>query len=514
MAGLYMRLSREDGDRPESDSIINQQRILSDYCTRHPEFKVVAEYSDDGYTGTNFDRPGFRRMLADIEAGKLDCVLVKDLSRFGRDYIDMGFYLERRFPSLGVRFIAVNEGIDSENGYDLLLPMKNVFNSKYAKDISLKVRSAFRAKQTRGEFIGAFASYGYVKNEKDNDKLVIDPPAAQVVRRIFTLFESGMGKVAIAKMLNKEGIPCPSIYKRQMGMKYNNGRRLDETSYWTYATVNRILKNPMYVGDMVQGKSVRPTMHGKAKAVTREEWILVKGTHDAIISREQWERVQSLLEKRGWTPDFEQNISIFAGFLKCGDCGRAMAKTTRTYNGSKYITYNCGSHKRYGVAVCTPHTIHHETLEDIILADLNNVISSVRNLRELAEQVTKKAPKTDNTAMDKLRLSIERIRRLKKGTYEDYKEGIITKADFMAFHAEYEKQEESLKHQLTALEQDAEEKKTNLYSQWVERLLSLGYLERLDRQTLVETVKEIRIFEDRRIEITYLFSGELEALMG
>ena len=207
----YLRLSREDGDKVESDSIANQHKQLEQYLVEHPELELVDYYADDGYTGTNFDRPAFRRMEEDIHQGKVNCVLVKDLSRFGRDYIEMGRYLEKVFPSQGVRFIAVNDHVDSERGrYDMLLPMKNLFNTKYARDISDKVRSAIHTKQRRGEFVGAFASYGYQKDPDNHNHLLIDPPAAQVVQRIFDLFERGEVKVRIAKLLNAEGVPSPS----------------------------------------------------------------------------------------------------------------------------------------------------------------------------------------------------------------------------------------------------------------------------------------------------------------
>ena len=363
-AGLYMRLSREDGDKPESDSIANQRSLLERFAARQPDLQVVCRYVDDGFTGTNFRRPDFRRMIADIEAGKVNCVIVKDLSRFGRDYIDTGRYLERWFPRHGVRFLAVNDHIDSEKGpYDMLLPFKNVLNEQYARDISHKVRSAMQAKQRQGQFIGAFASYGYRKDPADRNRLLIDPCAAAVVRRIFTLFEQGNGKLRIARLLNQEGIPCPSEYKRLNGGRYHNGQKLDKTAYWTYATVHRMLKSQMYIGNMEQGRAPRQTMHGRARQMDRSQWTVVEGTHEPIISRQQWDRVQALLAKDTRTPAFGQNISPFAGFLRCGDCGRAMSKTSRP--GGVY--YCCGSYKRYGPAVCSCHGISHRELEQIVL---------------------------------------------------------------------------------------------------------------------------------------------------
>ena len=252
---VYIRLSREDGDKEESDSVGNQRKLLTEYVSKMENLIIYDVYVDDGYTGTNYNRPGFKRMIADIEERKVNCVVVKDLSRFGRDYIDTGRYLERVFPELGVRFISLSDGIDSiRQTYDMLLPLKNIFNEQYARDISKKVRATVKSKQKAGEFIGSFTSYGYKKSPADKNKLVIDEYAAEVVRKVFRLYVGGMGKLSIAKLLNAEGILCPSEYKMANGLNYKNGNRLESTSYWTYSTINIMLKNEMYRGNMVQGK--------------------------------------------------------------------------------------------------------------------------------------------------------------------------------------------------------------------------------------------------------------------
>ena len=508
---LYCRLSREDGDRPESDSIGNQRKLLAEYVDAHPELEVYDHYSDDGYTGTNFDRPAFQRMLGDIEAGRVNCILVKDLSRFGRDYIEAGRYLERWLPEHGTRFVAVTDNIDSNRGaYDMMMPLKNLFNAQYAKDISQKVKSSFTAKQKRGEFIGAFAGYGYLKDARNRNHLVVDPVAAQVVQRIFSLFEDGIGKIRIANILNEAGVPCPSEYKRLMGDRYRNGNKLEETTYWTYATVHRMLSSEMYIGNLEQGRSDRAQLHGKAKRKDKADWIIVEGTHEAIISREQWDRVQTLLKKRGRTPDFEQNVSPFAGFLKCGDCGRSMSKTS--WRGK--VFYTCGSYKRYGAAVCSKHYMTHDALEDIVLTDLNRIIASVKNLPELAEQGRQNTKRTGCGHGEKERLTgaLSRVQRMKQGIYEDYREAILTKEDYLRYRRDYDGQEDTLRKQLSHLEECADRKDMRAQP-WVEELISLGRLTALDRPTVAETLKEIRIFEDGAIEITYLFSGELQVLL-
>ena len=496
----YLRLSREDGDKAESDSIANQRKLVEQYIAVHPELHLADFYQDDGYTGTNFDRPAFRRMEEDIKQGRVNCVLVKDLSRFGRDYIEVGRYLERDFPAHGVRFIAINDHVDSACGrYDMLLPMKNIFNTQYARDISDKVRSAIRTKQERGEFVGAFASYGYRKDPENHNHLLIDPPAAQVVRRIFDLFEKGCGKVRIARKLNQEGIPSPSEYKRILGERYHNGRRMNRTTYWTYATVHRILQNQMYAGNMEQGRSLRATMHGRAKQKAREDWTVVPDTHEAIILPEQWERVQVLLGRRTRELSFEQNQSPFAGFLRCGDCGRAMVKT-RSAGG---IYYSCGSYKRYGPTVCSKHSISHAVLEEIVLEELNRLIASVENLEKLADERDAQDVLSPKSEQGRLEEGLERLYRLKKAAYEDFREGLISRKDFLRYREDYERQERELNAQLEQLSGDGEDSGRN---PWVEALLSQRKLTALDRVTVAEAVKQILVFEDGHIDITYLFS--------
>lgn len=229
-------------------------------------------------------------MIEDIESGNVNCVIVKDLSRFGRDYIETGRFLERVFPDLGIRFISITDGIDSlKQVYDMLLPIKNIFNEQYARDISKKVRTAVKTKQQSGEFIGAFTSYGYKKSSTDKNKLIIDEYAANIVRRIFDMYVKGYGKQKIAVVLNNEGILCPSEYKKLNGLNYNNANKLDSTTYWSYSTINSILSKEIYIGNMVQGTRIQ-RMRGKQKKVPKEQWIIVENTHEPIIDMGTWQK--------------------------------------------------------------------------------------------------------------------------------------------------------------------------------------------------------------------------------
>ena len=424
---IYIRLSREDGDKDESDSVSNQKKLLMTFVQSHEELLLYNIYTDDGYSGTTFRRPAFRQMLSDIEERKVTCVLVKDLSRFGRDYIESGRFLERYFPEKGVRFISVSDHIDSlRQSYDMLLPIRNVFNEQYARDISRKVHSALRAKQQCGEFIGAFASYGYRKSPGNKNRLLIDEYAASVVRRIFSLYLKGCGKQQIARILNAEGVLSPSEYKRAAGLSYGSPATAGHHTLWSYSTINHILHKEIYVGNMVQGTK-RQELRGKQRAVRRENWVVVPGTHPPIIDEETWNLTQALLKSRVRSPadntgktflpgkpgvssrepssPGRPDISArnpgapaspptenpFSGLLFCAGCGRPMVKTSwRHADGRPEYAFTCGTCKRYGRSACTPHTISARALTQVILSDLSRILSHCENLPGLARLQAKR----------------------------------------------------------------------------------------------------------------------------
>jgi len=509
----YLRLSREDGDKAESDSIGNQRKLIEEFLKDKEDFVLYDTYIDDGFSGTNFDRPAFGRMIKDIECGKVNCVIVKDLSRFGRDYIDTGKYLERYFPDRDVRFISITDNIDSQKqAYDMLLPIKNIFNEQYARDISNKVHSSIQTKQKAGDFIGAFPSYGYKKSPSDKNRLIIDECAAEVVRMIFSLFVNGHGKQSIAAILNGQGIVCPSEYKKLQGDRYKNSNRLESTSYWTYSTVRRILCNEMYIGNMVQGKKTQK-MRGRAKLKDREDWIIVRGTHEAIIDRETWDKTQDLLKRRTRNVDLNSNLSVFAGFLKCGDCGRALVKKAGTLgHGEGNVNYYCGTYVRSGRKYCTPHTISYKVLEGIVLDDLRTIIRSIDNLKDMivfpkAENTARKVSENERAG---IRLELDRVRKLKKAVYEDYRGQLLSREEFLSYRKDYLAKEDILSKTLQSMdEQDESRKPGNVFEMpWVRRLLEMKEVEKLDRDIVVEMLHEIRVYENRKIEIVYKFSDE------
>lgn len=517
-AALYLRLSREDGDKEESDSIGNQRKLLKSFLMEQEDIVLADIYIDDGYTGTNFNRPNFRRMIADIEDGLINCVIVKDLSRFGRDYLETGRYIQRYFPEKKVRFIAVNDRIDSrESVYDLMLPIKNLFNEQYARDISAKVQSSFKAKQRSGEFVGAFPSYGYQKSVHDKHKLIIDPYAANIVRRVFDLYVQGYGKAKIAHVLNEEEVLCPTVYKRANGENYKNCNKLSSTSYWTYSTIDHMLKNEMYLGNMVQGKT-RKDMHCRAEYVEEGEWIIVKNTHPAIIDRETWDKVQSLLKRNTRNLNFEQHISIFAGFLKCGDCGRAMSKKSYTdTKGRLHYTFRCGTYSHSGSKYCSSHMIHEEVIKQIVLTDLNKIIRSVRDLEKLVERQSKAVP----TALGALQMEIERlsgelekIKRRKREIYEDFKDNLISREEYISYREDYLIKEKNLEKKILISKEEAETygEEDVFQNTWIRALLDTHSMVDLTRDIVIEMIDCIQVYEGHKIKIVYNFSDELESL--
>ncbi len=500
---VYIRLSREDGDKEESDSIVNQRKLLLDYVNRHEELELAGSYEDDGWTGTNFTRPGFQRMIDDIEIGRVNCVIVKDLSRFGRDYIDTGRYLERYFPERGVRFISVSDQIDSQKqAYDILLPIKNIFNEQYARDISQKVQSAFKAKQKAGEFIGAFPSYGYQKSAGDKHRLTADPYAAEVVRFIFSSYLSGMGKQGIAKILNERKILCPSAYKQLHGQNYRNNHRLSQTSYWTYSTINKILHNEIYTGTMVQGKTFR-RMKGKAQRQAEEDWVTVPETHEPIIERQVWELTQEMMKKKTRILSLQSNQHVFAGILKCGECGRSLVRK-REKDGD---VYQCGTYVRAGRGLCTPHRIPRFILEKLILEDILLMAGGQEKLsglweRAFSERERKEVEKTEKR-LDGLSDEILRLKRLGCRLYEDYGGGIITMEEYQVYRKEFQERQEKLEMEADCLRAGIRNHCGTGMNQTAE---TNGRLESLSRELSTELIDHITIYEGNRIRICYRFS--------
>lgn len=518
-AAIYCRLSKEDGDKEQSDSIINQIEIIRSFIEREENILEVDLYIDDGYTGMNFDRPNFKRMMADIINGDVNTVITKDQSRLGREHIDTSNYLEKVFPTLGVRYVSVLDNYDSLTGSNEdIAPFKSLINDMYSKDISKKVRGAFDAKRKKGEFIGAFAPYGYIKDPSDNNKLLVDEYAAKVVRKIFNYYLSGIGKQGIARKLNEEGILCPSEYKKEEGLRYVNANKLDSTVYWTYSTINRILKNEVYIGHMVQKKQETISYKvNKKRDVDKKGQIRVKNTHAPIIDKETFFLAQELGKTQTRKLKLNERVTIFAGLLKCADCKRAMSKTTNRWKEKKTVYYVCGTYKQYGKEYCSSHSIREDILSDIVLKEIKKEAKKAltqQDIEKLEKSYRDKKQELDIPLnnMRNLEDKIANIQRYKQKALENYTDEILTKEEYLTYKQSYDKQEKELETKIQELKnlQMKNIDKREQHEEWVHKFINYINIKELNREMLVELVEGIWMHENQSVEIRFRFSSPLD----
>ena len=449
-AALYLRLSRDDEGAGESESITNQRALLTAYAREH-SYIVAGEYVDDGWSGLDFDRPALRRLLSDVDAGKLDVVLVKDLSRLGRDYIRTGELTELYFPARRVRCIAVNDGFDSarSEGSDLA-PLRNVLNEMYARDTSRKIRSALSAKRVRGAYLSSFAPYGYRKDPTDKNHLLPDGEAAEVVRAIFARAAAGEGPGEIARALNHRGLSPPGHY-RQTGRLLGGG----EGTGWTASTVSKLLGNRTYLGCTVQGKTARPSFKAKASlSKPPEEWVVVEGTHTPLVSRACFE--EAARRRRSRTCRGEGGFrNRFSGLARCADCGHGMSSVGTRRKGSA-ADLACGAYKLQGSGACTNHFIGYEVLEALVGEEARRVLTLPEAERaELARRLGERWDREAGArreAPDRLRREAERTEGLIQNLYEDRQSGALEEGRFYALLERYQARAKELRERLAALE--------------------------------------------------------------
>lgn len=510
---LYLRLSKEDRKDKESDSIANQRLLLHNYLEHHTEFYFYKEYIDDGETGTNFIRPQFQQMMDDLDKGLINCIICKDCSRFGRDYIECGSYV-REFDDRNVRFIAINDNYDSFDQYrdDTIFAIKNVMNTEYSKAKSRDIKKIFKEKQYEGSYMGAFAIYGYKKSPNDKHKFIIDEYAAEVVRRVFTMFCDGMPKQTIARTLTAEGILSPEEYRRANGSNFHTGR-ISQMKSWSYGAIHHMLQNQSYIGNTVQNKTYRKRMKGKGYKNPKEKWIIVENTHEPIIDKELWDRTQKLfLERAKPRPDFS-NVSAIAGFVICAECGARLISSSW----GKEPCLICGTYKRMGRKGCTPHTAPKQLIIDTITNDLNTIIANSSNIVDKINQYKnsqKRTKQSHETEFKKLDNRIQSILNYKKKAFESYQDGLISKEDFINLQKQYEEEENairSLQNNIFSMQQYNLENKQQF--PWLEKLLQKRMIEELDRSTVADTVEAIYVSDNKEIKIVYRFSNELEALL-
>ena len=528
-AALYVRLSREDGDKEEkseSNSISNQKDLLEKFAELEPDIQIYDVYVDDGYSGTNFDRPNFIRMMDDIKAGNVNCVIVKDLSRFGRNYIDAGEYLEKLFPLLDVRFISVTDCLDSYKNpssmNNIIVPFKNLINDEYCRDISNKVRSSLDMMRKQGKHIGSFACYGYMKNPEDKNHLVIDEEVADVVRDIFKWYISGMSSLAIAKKLNELDIPCPSVYKKMQGLKYKNPKGTVYGSKWQQSGVIRILRNQMYVGDLVQG--VNKVKSYKVQVLQRQaekDWIIVPNTHEPIISREDFALAQELQKRRTRKAPTSGLLYWYSGFVRCGDCGNTMRRKEHKHDYGYYAYLKCTTYTRIDKSICTKHTIRLDKLENMVLSaiqsqvalavDMDQAIQTI-NANEHVNKETKKLAKL----LEKSKEEIEQVESMILDLYPDWKAGVISKEEYMKLKKKFDEQKEKAIQRSEDLKKRIEEAENGQDSsnQFLESFLQYKNITSLTREVMVALIDMIYIYEGNKIKIVFKYQDPFKLAMG
>ena len=524
--GKYIRLSKEDllRGRDESNSVINQRRLLEQYHQTHlDEFYDGTEqdvYVDDGKTGTDTDREDFQRLLADVYSGRINCVIVKDLSRLSRNYTDAGNLIENLFVRLNVRFISLAEGVDSYRNPDsvsnIIVPITNVMNDQYCYQTSKKIRQVFDMKRRNGEFIGSYAPYGYVKDPNDKHALLVDPEAAEVVKSIFSMFLSGMNKRGITYYLNDHGTLCPTAYKQQQGLKYN-APNAQGNPMWSTITIDTILKNRVYVGDMVQGRQrVKSYKIHIQEKVPEEEWFIVENTHEAIIDRETFAKVQSLLKRDTRTAPKQKQLYLFSGFLKCADCGRAMS---RIASKGIYVYYQCGTYKSLSKKACTMHSIKSDRLEAGVLFAIQQQVHLAITYSELVARINSaplkksKSKRLEDTIAAKEK-ELAKIMRYKQALYQDWKDGEITRNDYRHMSEDYEQQIESLSRiiQTLATEQEELENGVDAESPCFTAFLKYKNIDKLTREILGELIDYIKVHEGGNISVKFKYTDEFRRI--
>lgn len=524
--GKYIRLSKEDllRGRDESNSVINQRRLLEQYHQAHlEEFYEGSEedvYVDDGKTGTDTNREDFQRLLSDISSGRINCVIVKDLSRLSRNYTDAGNLIENLFVRLNVRFISLAEGVDSYRNPDsvsnIIVPITNVMNDQYCYQTSKKIRQVFDMKRRNGEFIGSYAPYGYVKDPQDKHSLLVDPEAAEVVKSIFSMFLSGMNKRGITYYLNDHGVLCPTAYKKQQGLKYN-APNAQGNPMWSTITIDTILKNRVYVGDMVQGRQrVKSYKIHIQERVPEEEWFIVENTHEAIIDRETFDKVQGLLKRDTRTAPKSKKLYLFSGFLKCADCGRAMS---RIASKGIYVYYQCGTYKSLSKKACTMHSIKSDRLEAGVLFAIQQQVHLAVVYSELAARINsaplkKSKSKRLEDAIAAKEKELAKIMRYKQALYQDWKDGEITRNDYRHMSEDYERQAEALNNVLRTLtdEQEQLENGVDAESPFLAAFLKYQNIDKLTREILAELIDHIKVYEGGNISVKFKYADEFRRM--
>ena len=533
-AALYVRLSVLDSGKKDSDTAQTQESMLRRFIKGKPHFALYSVYIDNGETGVNFKRSEFERLMGDVKAGHVDCIIVKDLSRFGRNYIEAGEYLEKVFPFLGVRFIAINDEYDSLDptaSASLSLHLKNLVNDVYARDISAKISPVLRGKQERGEFIGAWAAYGYLKSPENKHKLVIDPETAPVVQEIYAWRKDGLSYAKITRRLTEHGVPSPSQYRYQKKLVKQERFALVP---WKIATVKRILECEVYLGHMVQGRKRESLFQGQKQAyLPKEEWIIVRDTHEAIVDQQTFDEVQQLNEQKNREyraklerfSEIENTENLLKSLVVCGDCGTKLTRYKTIHENKKKTprfhvcyTYICPVHAADPTA-CTFLRISETDLIEAVYAAIQSRIAMAGDMGKLLKNIVRKSPVQEQREQleQQIRQTQERLKKTihhRESLYDDYADRLMSEHDYIYAQARYKEQETALNQQLAELNQTLaglhEEKDED--NPWLNHFLSFGEQPKLTREMALTLIDKVVIYSETAIHIDFRFEEEYRGL--
>ena len=531
VAGLYCRLSKDDGNSVESMSIWSQKVMLKQFAESN-SIAIYDYYVDDGYSGTNFERPSFKKMITDIENGKINCVITKDLSRLGRNYLQSGAYIEMYFPQKNIRYIAITDGIDTLNSnQNDIMPFKNILNEMYAKDTSKKVKSAIQSRMREGTYIGSKAPFGYLKDPDNKRRLIIDEKTKPIIELIYKLCLEGKGTQLISQELMKRKIPRPSAFVENAEKLYG---LTEENKYqWSHRMVLNVLRDPVYCGNMARNK--RPTLsfkNSKRMYIPKSDYIYAKDTHEGIVSEEIWEQVQTMIDKRKCNNKkglYYDNI--FQGLVRCPKCGYALTLKTDYRLKKKelidFVHFSCSTYKKYGVNACSSHRIEARDLYNIVLEDIqyhgNMALSAKEDFVEkIIEKIEVEKIDEGKELSNKLELKKNQLAELDRSyeqLYEDRLEGNITERNFNLMNVSISKKQDKLIEEIKVLEGDIEvsfETEDN-YKKFMNNISKYAKIKSINRYILNQIIDKIYVYDkeeidgqiSQKVEIHYKFIGKL-----
>ena len=528
LVGIYTRRSFDDNEDFESNTIINQKSLINNYISKEDNMKIIDYYVDDGYTGTDFNRPAFQEMMNDIKEKRINTIIVKDLSRLGRNHLEVGRYIEDIFPTYNIRIIAINDNVDSfkrpESIQDLIIPIKNLINESYARDISKKVSSAYRTMASEGKYVAGTSPYGYTLDKEDKHHLVIDEEESKIVKEIFNMALNGEGRIKTVKYLNDNNIYCRKELQRRKKYKLSLDPIEEKTKYrWSTSTIGRMLTNEVYIGNLTQLRTKRESFKNhKVINVDKEDWVRFENTHEPIITKKDFDKVQKKIKinSKYKIRDKDRKYSIYNGLLKCGDCGKAMYKQEDLRSNRQLSNYFCSTYLYLSKSSCTSHKIKTEDLNNIVLEaiqlQIKLVIELERSLKKLFLKNNKETVESqykNNVRIAKIK--IENLNNKKLQIYEDWKFEVIDKKEYIIqtkmLEDEINKLEENIEIYSKTYRENIRRIKKN--DSWIDHYKRNRKIKKLTRDVLLELIDTIYITEDGNVDIIFKYRNEYNELL-